>query len=475
MKPKTELLKGLFEQWSGHACTDMVPLARTGSDRQYFRMTASGLSAIGVYSPDRHESEAYLSFSRHLKSQGVRVPALYAYSDSTAYYLMQDLGGSSLLDLMCLPQGRQRGSEAAKQYEKVVSVLPYLQCVAGQGLDYSLCYPSAEFDRRGMMWDLNYFKYCFLKPLNIHFDEAQLEDDFENLSTFLDSAEKDTFMYRDLQARNILVHEGEPWFIDFQGGRRGPLQYDLASLLFQVKAQLPPELREHLLAMYLLELQKYKAVDGKEFRRLFDGFVLHRLLQVLGAYGFRGYFERKAHFITSVPLAVEQLGWLKSHTGALGPFPELGSLVDRLGTMQFPGDLGLAHGKLKVEVNSFSYKHQIPADYSGHGGGFVFDCRALPNPGRLPQYRQLTGKDEAVIGYLESHAETGPFFEQAMAMVDMAVNNYVKRGFDRLQVNFGCTGGQHRSVYMAGRMAAHLRMHEGVEVELHHREMGELS
>ena len=334
-------------------------------------------------------------------------------------------------------------------------------------MDFSYCYPQAEFNSRSILWDLNYFKYCFLKATGMDFQEDRLEDDFQKMADVLLRSSSATFMYRDFQSRNVMIKDNEPWLIDFQGGRKGPVYYDVASFLWQAKANYPDSLRKELLKEYIDALRKYQPVDEAYFYAQLRHFVLFRTMQVLGAYGFRGYFEKKPHFIQSVPFAIENLRQLLQE-----PYPEYPYLCRILRELtdlkQFTDDL--QKRRLVVKVTSFAYKKGIPEDSTGNGGGFVFDCRAVNNPGKYERYKPFTGLDEPVIRFLEDDGEIAVFLEHAYALVDASVKRYMERGFTNLSVCFGCTGGQHRSVYSAQHLAEHLHKKFGVQVNLIHRE-----
>ncbi len=347
-------------------------------------------------------------------------------------------------------------------------MLPDIQFLGAVGLDFSHCYPAKEFDKRSIMWDLNYFKYCFLKATGLEFQEDRLEDDFQAMSEVLMRGQSSTFMYRDFQSRNVmLTTEGNPLFIDFQGGRKGPFYYDVASFLWQAKANLPGSLRQELIGEYIDALRKYKPVDEEYFHEQLRHFVLFRTMQVLGAYGFRGYFEKKPHFMQSVPFAIANLRELLDN-----PYPEypyLNELLRQLVDMkQFTNEM--ANRQLTVKVMSFAYKKGIPNDATGNGGGYVFDCRAVNNPGKYDRYKPFTGLDKPVIEFLEEDGEILSFLDHCYALVDSSVERYIERGFSNLMVCFGCTGGQHRSVYSAQRMAEHINSKYNVKVELVHRE-----
>ena len=472
-----EELKQLVVRYAGGEPESAVRLTAAGSNRVYYRFSYSdGRTVVGVAGTNPDENKAFLVIGRHLREAGLPVPEILAVSDCGMCYLLQDLGDKALFDLM--ESARESGTYSAEQIgllEKVMRLLPDIQFKGGDGMDYSVCFPCQSFDRRSIFWDLNYFKYSFLKATGLEFHEARLEDDFEKLANvLLTDAPYDTFMYRDFQARNVMVKDGEPWFIDFQGGRRGPVEYDVASFLWQARAAYPSELKDHLIDTYIESLSRYRKVDGDVFRRGLMHFVLFRTLQVLGAYGFRGYFERKQHFIQSIPAAMGNLRDLLDSGVGENEYPYLVEVLRQLVELpQFAPVSMSADGKLTVRVMSFSYrKGGIPEDNSGNGGGFVFDCRAMHNPGRYEQYKGITGADAPVIEFLEAHGEVQQYLEHVYGLVDPAVQNYVERGFLNLMVAFGCTGGQHRSLYCANHLAEHLKQKYGgkIHIVLEHRE-----
>ena len=465
-------LKQLFLQWAGVEAVTVSPLPLSGSARRYFRMQCGPHVAIGVYNPDVKENQAFLAFTSHFLSYNLSVPAILAVSTDQSEYLLQDLGDTTLYDLLkAQTVGEPLSKDLQALYRNAISELIKFQVVAGQDFDYSLCYPRQHFDRQSIMWDLHYFKYYFLKPNGIIFDEQLLEDDFERLADILLQAKAHYFMFRDFQARNIMVHDDKLWFIDYQGGRQGALQYDLASLLFQVKARLTPEFREEMLQFYLHELQAYLHLDEKEFIKHYYAFILVRLIQVAGAYGFRGYFEKKPHFLQSIPYVVKEMKWYQENIVLPPGLPELGAALKKMSALNIEIPAAESTGRLTISISSFSFTKGIPLDYTGNGGGFVFDCRALPNPGRFPEYQSLTGCDEPVIKFLEGNAEVEQFLGHTFSLVTQSVKQYMDRGFSHLQVNFGCTGGQHRSVYCARRLAAHLQANFPVNVILRHMQV----
>jgi len=493
----------LFTEHFG-APASIEPLRAHGSDRRIWRLRdADGRSLIGFHGPDDLENRAFVSFTASFRSIGLPVPAIVAERLEQGIYLEEDLGDTTLLDATVGARtGEEFPASMLPAYRRVLELLPRFQVEGGRVVDFDAAHPVREFDRRGIMWDLNYFKYDFLKLTAIPFHETRLELDFERLTEFLLRADRRHFLYRDFQPRNIMMRGDEPWFIDYQGGRRGALQYDVASLLYSSKAALPATVREELLEHYIGALGDHLAVDRDEFVELYRGYVIVRILQQLGAYGFRGYIERRPHFLESVPFAVRNIAAILD-AGALPlELPELTAVLARIAE---PG--ALAHAaeaaapsaggapvssaggpvnssspspdasasegrqRLTVSVRSFSYKRGYPEETSAHGGGFVFDCRALHNPGRYDEYRPLCGLDAPVIDFLEREEAVEPFFASVWTIVSGAVRAYLERGFDHLSVGFGCTGGQHRSVYFAERLARSLRStFPEIAVEVYHRE-----
>lgn len=469
-----EVLKQLFEKHFRLPVERVQPLQGElgGSGRNIIRLSAGKTSAVGVLYGVREENVAFLEFSRHFRRHGLPVPEIYAEDLNQGAYLEQDLGNTTLFDFLSGNRaGEKVAPEVAEVYRKVVAILPRFQVDAGRDLNYKVCYPRGSFDRQSIAWDLNYFKYYFLRLAAIPFNEQALEDDFERLTEFLLSAPSDYFLYRDYQSRNVMLPGGEPFFVDYQGGRKGALQYDIASLLYDAKADLSPDLRQKLLDDYLDALAGHLALDREAFLRHYYAYVYVRILQALGAYGFRGFYERKAHFLQSVPYALKNVRWLL-HNVKL-PI-ELPTLMDAFRSMLASEKLlGLASEaqNLMVRIFSFSFHRDIPKDESGNGGGFVFDGRNLPNPGREERFKALTGKDAAVIDYLNQQESVHQFLASVFSLVEASVSNYQQRGFKNLMVSFGCTGGQHRSVYLAEQLAKRLRGRNGVEVAVRHLEL----
>jgi aminoglycoside/choline kinase family phosphotransferase len=469
-----DVLKKLFERHFGTPATYVQPLQGQlgGSGRQIVRLSNDRASAIGILYGVREENEAFLEFTKHFRSHKLPVPEIYAQDLHAGAYLEEDFGDMTLFEFLSKNRtGTNVAPQVVDAYKKAVAILPRFQIEAGRDLNYGQCYPIGSFDRQSIAWDLNYFKYYFLRLAGIPFNEQALENDFDGLTEFLLSAKRDYFLYRDFQSRNIMLRDGQPFFLDYQGGRKGALQYDIASLLFDAKADLSPELRQALLDHYLENLKAFTDVSREAFMRHYYAYVYVRIMQALGAYGFRGFYERKAHFLQSVPYALKNLRWLLHNIKLPVALPTLmGTFTSVLASDKL---LSLASetGNLVVHIFSFSFHRGLPKDETGNGGGFIFDGRSLPNPGREERFKPLTGKDAPVIEYLNQQASVHQFLASVMSLVDASVDNYKERGFTNLMVSFGCTGGQHRSVYLAEQLAKHLRNKNGAEVLVRHLEL----
>ena len=436
----------------GETPVEILPIAESGSARKYFRVITDNNSLIGTYSSNIEENEAFLCFSKHFHDLRLNVPEVYAVNAERTCYLQSDFGDDNLFAHVqkALVAGGF-GENNVALYKKALSHLVKLQVLGHQGLDYSKAYPTERFDRQAIIDDLNYFKYYFVKPHEeIDFNETRLGKDFAAFADFVSQAPCDFFMYRDFQSRNIMVKDGELYFIDFQGGRKGPLNYDVVSLLYQVKAQIPQAVRDELVKYYKAELSQYMSPEAVKFDTYQPYFVYLRLMQVLGAYGFRGLIQKKSHFIESIPYALKEIEALSKVT-PLTAYPELESVISQLNKLdaKYTALIAPPAGKLTVTINSFSFKKGYPADFSGNGGGYVFDCRALPNPGREPQFKTKTGRDWEVIDYLMAKPPVHVFLDHVKGIVGQSVDNYRERHFSNLMVSFGCTGGQHRSVFFA--------------------------
>jgi aminoglycoside/choline kinase family phosphotransferase len=469
-----DLLKNLFEQHFHSPVERIQPLQGQlgGSGRKIIRLVAGDISAIGILYDVREENAAFLEFSRHFRKHGLPVPEIYAEDLDHGAYLEEDLGNTSLFEFLSQQRaGEQIGSAAVEAYRKVIATLPRFQIEAGRDLNYKVCYPRGSFDRQSISWDLNYFKYYFLRLAGIPFSEQALEDDFRSLTKFLLSAGRDYFLYRDFQSRNIMLRGGQPFFLDYQGGRKGALQYDVASLLYDAKADLPPELRQQLLDHYLDTLTGFVDLKREAFMQHYYAYVYIRIMQALGAYGFRGFYERKVHFLQSVPYALKNLRWLLHNVTLPIALPTLTAAFHSMLASEKLQGLASDADNLVVRIFSFSFHRGLPKDESGNGGGFIFDGRSLPNPGREERFKRLTGRDGPVIDYLNQQESVHQFLASVMSLVDASVNNYQRRGFKNLMVSFGCTGGQHRSVYLAEQVAKRLEGRNGVEVVLRHREL----
>jgi len=471
-KVLSSLYLGLFK----HEPSSIKPLPRSGSSRVYFRIEGEGESVIGAFNGDINENRAFFALTQHFRSKGLSVPKLLATSTDQQYYLISDLGDTTLYSklLTCHLPNSEYKEPMMNNLRLSLAQLVRFQTEGSVGLDFNGCYPKQVFDRRSVMWDFNYFKYSFLKPVGAIFDEDKLEDDFETFTEYLLDDEMDCFQYRDFQSRNIMVKGDELFFIDYQGGRRGPYLYDVASLLYQAKAAIPQSQRDTLFNYYLETLNTKKEINPIRMKERFPAFVLFRIIQTLGAYGYRGYFEGKPHFIQSIPLALDNLNQLLK-----AKFPDINIkyltavLEDVIRSFKSKIEQTPLFDGLTIDITSFSLKNGYPKLNLEHGGGFIFDCRSLQNPGRLAKYMSLTGLDAPVAEYLNAKPEVDIFMGKAYELILNATNNYLSRGFKYLSVGFGCTGGQHRSVYCADRMTKMLEGIPGVKINITHRELNE--
>ena len=474
LKIKDQLIR-LFESYFKEEVTFFELLPASGSYREYARIKSINHQVIGAYNQDIKENRAFLEFSTHFRNKNIPVPQIYAVNSNMDCYLQEDLGNTTLFDFISTTRENEGFStEIVEEYKKVLRELPRIQLIAGKDIDYSVCYPREAFDKQSMMWDLNYFKYYFLKLAKIPFDEQALENDFQSFSNYLLAVDNNAFLYRDFQSRNVMLKDGKVYFIDYQGGRKGALQYDLASLLYDAKANIPEANREELLEFYLDELGKYKKVEREKFKDLLGGYVLIRIMQAMGAYGFRGFYEKKEHFLKSIPFALKNLEMLLAKNTIQVKLPELLKVLKAVTESVFLKTISPSNERLTVRISSFSYKKGIPNDPSGNGGGFVFDCRAIHNPGRYLEFKHLTGKDPQVQKFLEEKSTMRDFISTTQVLVTQSVEVYISRGFTHLCVNFGCTGGQHRSVYAAEKLAEYLRNNYPVTVVLQHVEQDKI-
>lgn len=464
------IVSALFEKFFSEKVVSVVPIVNSGSNRSYFRLNGNSQRAIGVYNSNIPENKSFISFAQNFRAESLSVPTVLMQSEDGCAYITNDLGDTALLDYIDRIRSTSAfEDETLRVYQMVLDELLKFQFVGARCIDFSNCFADKHFNRQLITRDLNYCRYYFFKMLVPSCNDGRLETDFDNLCRFVEQTPSTFFMYRDFQARNILLVDGEPWFIDFQGGMQGPLQYDVASLLFQARAGLSVEMRNKLLQYYVEQLKTYNADAAKEFMKTFDTFVFIRILQTLGAYGLRGLIEKKAHFISSILPALSNAQELLRTLQSQIALPE----IERCITASLESTIikkMTEEKKMKVSVNSFSFKRGVPTDHTGNGGGFVFDCRALPNPGKLDIYKPLTGKDQPVIDYLNAEPDVHEFIADAIKMVEKSVTRYQQRGFSNLMVNFGCTGGRHRSVFCAEAIAKHLIANFDVQIELHHLE-----
>ncbi|NCI45386.1 RapZ C-terminal domain-containing protein [Sediminibacterium soli] len=471
MESVIEAISALFARISPIKPDRIEKLPQSGSDRTYFRLYSGENTFIATYNLNRKETQTFVYFSRHFEKAGLPVPQILAVNEEDTIYLQQDLGTDSLLNKL-----EQHGHQAYAYglFQKSLAALARLQVLGDSGLDYSWCLTAREFGKQAILSDLLYFKYYFLDTLQLPYDKQAMLDDFDALSTYLTRTEYKYFMMRDFQSRNIIVKDDEVSFIDYQGGMKGALQYDVASMLWQAKAELSEEWKDSLLEYYMDRVDELlgREIDRVTFVSQYNGYVLIRLMQVMGAYGFRGLFERKAHFLASIPLALRNLKFFIEHKRIGIVTPEFDRVLKLVVTddmiRRFEPPQANEATPLMIEINSFSYKKGIPKDGSENGGGFVFDMRGILNPGRFDEYKTLSGKDKPVQDFLEQRTKMNEFLNSVWDLVDITVEEYLRRGFDHLMINFGCTGGQHRSVYAAEQTARHLRNKYKLKIKLDH-------
>ncbi len=491
-------LTNLFYNHFGHKPEIEALNTGSGSSRNYFRLTDGEHTAIGTVGTSREENDAFLYATHHFHNRQLPVPQIYEVSDDHMTYLQEDLGNTSLYQ--AIKQGRENGGDYSSQEQELLSeairLLPQFQINGATGFDTANCYPTPRMDAESVMFDLNYFKYCFLKLLpDLDFNEHHLQEDFGQLSNDIDALSNTgkSLILRDFQARNIMIKQSfgnrseiennkDPYklyFIDYQGCRIGPPEYDVASFLWQASAHYPQILREKLIEDYIEARTALLPTSKDEIRNRLNLMVLFRTMQVLGAYGFRGLIQKKEYFVRSIPPAIDNLkeilaagaadnyhylkeilyGVIKSNATPMSSKPTAAAIPNT------------SRGELTVTVYSFSYKKGIPKDESGNGGGYVFDCRSTHNPGRYEQYKKMTGLDQPVIKFLEDDGEITKFLDHVYALIEHHTERYISRGFTNLMVSFGCTGGQHRSVYSAQHLAEHLHARfPHIRIHLIHRE-----
>ncbi|MFV0345839.1 MAG: phosphotransferase [Bacteroidales bacterium] len=462
----------LFEEWSGDKALNFDLVPPSGSNRQYIRISNNSHRAVGAYNSDMKENKAFIHFSEAIRTTGLPVPQVFSQDLENHIYLVEDLGYTTLFDHLTQQRvGRDFPNDLVECYKKVLSLLPTLQIDTCKHIDFSFCYPRNAFDKQSILWDLSYFKYYFLKLAGIPFDEQELENDFETFSKYLLEADHNYFLFRDFQSRNVMLDsQNNPYFIDYQGGRRGALQYDVASLLFDGKADIPQKTRDELLEFYLDKLSEEINVDKEQFKKYYQGYVLVRIMQAMGAYGYRGFFEQKAHFLQSIPYAITNIEHILNNWEIDAKLPHLKRVLSKLKVSEKLKEISQQQ-KLHVRIFSFSYRKGVPKDKHGNGGGFVFDCRAIKNPGMFDEYKKLSGRDKPVREYLDNRTNIDDFLANIFGLISLSVEQYNIKKYTDLSVYFGCTGGQHRSVYSAEALTKYInKKFPDIEVSLAHLE-----
>jgi aminoglycoside/choline kinase family phosphotransferase len=472
LKMKQEILLNLFKKYFNEDPDTIIPLPLSGSLRRYFRIQSKKNICIGAFNRDIRENEVFFNFSKGFLKEGPNVPEIYLIHSDRTHYILEDLGDTSFHQIVCESNFEENANQLKSAYRNILKNLVSFQTIDKSKLDFSICVPRDKFDKQSIQWDLNHFKYFFLKISGIPFDEQKLEDDFQKLSGLGDSVDSEFFMFRDFQTRNIMVKEGKYFFIDYQGGRKGPLQYDLASILFEAKTFLPFDWREELMHDYMSILSEKVKYDHKKFEKDYYIFVLIRILQAMGSYGLRGWVEKKVVFLQSITPAIKNIQWLLSNKKLIGGLPELEKILIAISEEKsFHYPKVISGPKLKVEINSFSYRKNLPYDFTGNGGGYIFDCRAIHNPGIYPDLKDFTGKDNVIADFFETKSDMKVFTDEIFAPVSRSISSYIEKDFKHLQLNFGCTGGRHRSVYVAEKIAEKIKANFDVEVSVIHREL----
>ncbi|MFM7710274.1 MAG: phosphotransferase [Ferruginibacter sp.] len=452
---------------------DIEAIPPAGSHRRYYRIYhTDGSTCIATWNTDKAENDTFHYFTTVLQACQAPVPVIWATNTDHTLYIQDDAGSRCLLDVL-LNEGPTE--QVLALYRQAVTQLATLQQCVDQQLDYSRCLAAAAFDQKAILADLLYFKYYFLDPLGISYKKDQLFTELENWSHSDAFKQPTGFMYRDFQGRNIQVNTDKITFIDYQGGMRGPLGYDLASLLWQAKARLSDAWKNTLFETYCEQLNKVSnpPVDPVVLQTSYQQCVLLRMLQTLGAYGFRGLFEKKSHFIQSIPPALKQLSNYLAQHPIPDTYPTLKKVLEAITHEAFQKTFVPIRANEKtpliVRVQSFSYlQNGYPESNHANGGGFVFDCRGILNPGRITEYKTQSGQDKSVQVFLEEHTRMPAFIQHIKDSVGITIENYIERGFEYLEISFGCTGGQHRSVYAAETIERHIRETYGVKTELHH-------
>ena len=467
-------LNDLYKAWSGHEADQIEALAPSGSDRKYYRLSGERGIVIGVENENKEENSRFCYFAKLFKEHGINVPEVLILAKDGKSYLQEDLGAQSLIDIINLEkaEGNFPSTYLTSLYKSALDQLIELHFKVQRFVDYSQCFPKSEFDLEMIGWDLNYFKYCFLKAQKPDLNDILLERDFSKLKQRLEIIPKNNFMYRDFQSRNIMTKKDEIYLIDFQGGLRGPGIYDLASLIYQARAGLPVKMKTELINYYFENCKEYLSVSRERFDEWMDSILILRITQTLGAYGFRGLYQKKESFIQSIPAAVSNLFRLLSSNQLSKEFSYLYEIISEVND-KYNNSVGMSVDKLIIRISSFSYKKGgIPSDYSGNGGGFVFDCRGILNPGRFDEYKELTGLDNTVIDFLKKKTKAESFINNSFGLVALTIENYIDRKFEHLMISFGCTGGQHRSVYCAERLYQELTKDNRISIQLEHVEQG---
>lgn len=460
-----------FRRWKGTPPEIITRLPQSGSDRIYFRLTYPEDQVIGAYNPSREENDAFVGFSNHFRSKELRVPEIYVYYPEQNIYFLEDLGDINLFTWLAQRSDEERFNEETEAlFMTIAADLVRIQTEGVRGLNLSLCYPHRSFDRQSIVWDMNYYKYMFLKLISAPFNETRLERDFEALTRFLLDAGQDYFLFRDFQTANIMIRDGIPWYIDYQGGRLGAPHYDIASLVYDAKAYIPSGLRKKTLDRHLDLFAAATGKPGESLEKYTGAFVLIRLMQALGAFGFRGLHENKPTFSESIVPAVELMNELLAGDNVKLDLPELKKASEAVPLQRKYRILSHYQQMVTINIESFSYVKGKTLNYD-NGGGFVFDCRGLRNPVHVPGLAELTGFDPEVAEFFGNDDEAVAFAGDCSNIIRNSLPMLRRKGVLEINVAFGCIGGQHRSVWCAARVASMLSAMPGVTVSIRHAEL----
>ena len=328
-----KILVSSFRKVTGCAPTCITRLRSHASERRIYRLISRDLSIIGIINPSKSENDTFVSFAHHLTRKALPIPHIYLYIPEEHLYLEEDLGDETLFDVLAAERirtGESFPAYAEELYKQSLEYLTRFQVECSKDFDFSLCHPERQLVPGSFTRDCSSFATNLVAKLLPSFDITRLAADFATLIAYLEVPQSSFLVHRDFQSRNIMIRENNPYFIDFQGGCKGPLQYDVVSLLYQSSTQLSPETRRNLLQHYSSVIKKLITLEASLFDSYYSGFIISRMLEVLGVYGRQGLGTGKEYFTKSIPIALTTLAQeLVSPQLAL-KLPALRSCVERL-------------------------------------------------------------------------------------------------------------------------------------------------